>query len=162
MGNDLKETLMQDARQNGICLDGYDIMRTSSIAGLVRYYKANPDWCMERNYPSLDILRREFDNAEAREVGIYIDHTFNGELLDKHQVYIFHNCKGRIKTALNYESQIIPMYYFANGCDMTIDCNQIQPCCMPIRVPLYIFGDNTIHAKDNANAVYKLYQHELL
>ncbi len=150
---------MQDARSNGICVDGYDYMRKSSIESLVRYYKANPDWCMERNYPALDILRKDFDNEKLQDFGIFIDHTFKGELLDKHQVYIFHNCKGRILTALNYDAEIIPMLYFANGCNMTIDCDQHN--VLPIRVPLYIFGENNIKAKSpNANFIF--YKHDTL
>lgn len=159
MERDLKEILMQDARSNGICFDGYDYMRKSSIASLVRYYKSNPDWCLERSYPSLEILRKEFDNTKLRDFGIFIDYTFDGELLDRHQVYIFHNCKGNILTALNHEAQIIPMLYFANGCDMTIGCD--QPNVFPIRVPLYIFGENAITA-ESQNAEFKFYRHDLL
>ena len=151
---------MQDARSNGICVDGYNRMRKSSIESLVRYYKTNPDWCMERNYPTLDILRKDFDNEKLQGFGIFIDHTFNGELLDKHQVYIFHNCKGRILTALNYDAEIIPMLYFANGCRMTIDCTQPHPK-YPIRVPLYIFGENNIKA-ESPNAEFIFYKHDTL
>lgn len=150
---------MQDARSNGICVDGYDYMRKSSIESLVRYYKANPDWCMERNYPTLDILRKDFDNEKLQDFGIFIDHTFKGELLDKHQVYIFHNCKGSIKTALNYDAEIIPMLYFANGCNMTIGCDQLN--VFPIRVPLYIFGENNIKA-ESPNANFIFYKHDTL
>lgn len=156
-----KEQLLRDARLQEMCSPNLDALRLcNSKTEAIRLYKQTIDWALERNYPTLDILRREFDNAEAREVGIYIDYTFNGELLDQHQVYIFHNCKGRILTALNYEAQIIPMYYFANGCDMTIDCDQLN--VFPIRVPLYIFGENNIVAADIPNAKFKLYQHELL
>lgn len=162
-----KDTLVDEYRtkatQYGICnqaLFDRALRMCNTKHATINLYKRCIDWCLEAGYPDIDYLRREY--ADMEDVGLYIDHTFNGELLDKHQVYVFHNCKGRILTALNYDALISPVFYFANGCDMEVDCDQVQPCGKPIRVPLYIFGENTISAKDNANAVYKLYQHELL
>lgn len=138
----LKEMLMEEARRGGICADGFREMRTDSIGELVDYYVANPDWCMERGFPSLDILHSEFSDIEDK--GVYVDKTFNGEVFSEKQVYIFHDCKGTIKVAMDYDNAVIPMLYFANGCNMTISCN--QPNNPPIRVPLYVTdeGDNSV------------------
>ncbi len=138
----LKEMLMEEARRGGICADGFREMRTDSIGELVDYYIANPDWCMERSFPSLDILHSEFSDIEDK--GVYVGKTFNGEVFSEKQVYIFHDCKGTIKVAMDYDNAVIPMLYFANGCNMTISCN--QPNNPPIRVPLYVTdeGDNSV------------------
>lgn len=164
-----KDTLVDEYRKKatryGICDQAlYDraLRMCTTKHATIDLYKRSIDWCLETNYPDIDFLRSEYKNAEMEAAGLYIDHTFNGELLDQHQVYIFHNCKGRILTALNYDALISPVFYFANGCDMEVGCDQEQPCGKPIRVPLYIFGDNAITANDNANAVYKIYQHGLL
>ncbi len=83
---ELKEMLMQSARAKGICIDGFREMRTDSIGKLVDYYVANPDWCMERVFPSLEILRSEFSDCEDK--GVFVGRTFNGEVLCEKQVYI--------------------------------------------------------------------------
>ena len=138
----LKEMLMEEARRGGICAEGFREMRTDSIGKLVDYYVANPDWCMERSFPSLEILRREFYDCEDK--GVFVGRTFNGEVFSERQVYVFHDCKGTIKVAMDYDNAVIPMLYFANGCNMTISCD--QPDNPPIRVPLYVTdeGDNSV------------------
>lgn len=148
----LKEKLINDARECGICKEGYETMRSLGIKGLIDYYIANPDWCMERNFPDLYLLSNAF--AEIQDKGVYVNHTFHGEVLDDLQVYIFHNCKGRIRVRLNTEKRLIPMLYFANDCDMVIECSD------NISVPLYIFGENTI-ATANPQA-FKYYKRPLL
>lgn len=129
----LKEVLMEDARRGGICAPGYELMRGYDREGLIGYYIQNPDWCMERGFPSLELLRREFSDIEDK--GVFIGRTFNGEVFDKLQAYIFHDCKGTIKVAMDYDNAVIPMLYFANGCDITVRCEQINSPA--IHVPIY-------------------------
>lgn len=138
----LKELLMAEARRGGICADGFAEMRTDSLSELVDYYVANPDWGMERGFPSLEILRSEFSDCDDK--GVYVGRTFNGEVFSEKQVYIFHDCKGTIKVAMDYDNAIIPMLYFANGCNITASCD--QPNNPPIIVPLYVTdeGDNSV------------------
>lgn len=150
--NDLKQILVDDARSAGICEEGYYIMRTRNIDGLIAYYLQNPDWCMERNFPDLETLSTEFGDIQDR--GVYINTQFNGEMLDDLQTYIFHNCTGRIRVRLNTERKLIPMLYFANNCDMVIECDD------NISVPLYIFGKNTIVT--NNSSAFKFFKHPLL
>lgn len=153
---------MRDARLNGMCGENIDALRScGGKAAAIRLYKKTIDWALENGYPTLEVLRKEFDNEEARDLGIYIDRIFYGELLDRHQVYVFHNCKGDIRTELNYDLRIIPMLYFANGCEMSVECTQIQPLGRPIRIPLYIFGKNDIKTVDNGNATYRIYKHDV-
>lgn len=130
----LKETLMNDARRGGICAEGYAQMRAYDRDELIGFYVENPDWCMERNFPSLELLRREFSDIEDK--GVFVGRIFNGEVFDKLQTYIFHNCKGTIRVAMDYDNAVIPMLYFANGCDMQVDCEQSNE--PPIFVPLYV------------------------
>lgn len=150
--NKVKENLMREAREGGICLEGYERMRSSSRSEMIDYYIQNPDWCLERNFPDLQTLATRF--ADITHKGMYVNHVFNGEVLDSLQTYIFHNCKGCIRVRLNIEKKLIPMLYFANNCDMIIQCDE------NISVPLYIFGDNTI-ATDNSNA-FKIFKNKIL
>lgn len=145
----LKETLMADARRGGICAPGYELMRGYDRDGLIGYYLECPDWCMERGFPSLELLRREFSDIEDK--GVFVGRTFDGEVFDKLQTYIFHDCKGTIKVAMDYENAVIPMLYFANGCRMRVECGQKNDPA--INVPLYIAEDcKVVGAKtDNCN-----------
>lgn len=107
----------------------------------VELYKKTIDWALEQGYPSLDTLRRHFSDCE--QYGVYIDKEFHGETLMDHQVYVFHNCKGVVRTGLNRDKRIIPMMYFANGCAMTV----VGVADAPAIVPLYIFGKNDISSE---------------
>jgi hypothetical protein len=115
---------------------------------------------MERDYPPLHILRQQCANTECQECGIYIDHTFHGETLSELQTYIFHNCRGVINVAMDYDNANIPMLYFANDCHMTVQCEQENSPA--IRVPLYVFGENRVTCASNDNATFRVYEIELL
>lgn len=145
----MKETLMEDARRGGICAEGYGLMRGYDRDGLIDYYLECPDWSIERGFPSFELLRREFSDIEDK--GVFVGKTFDGEVFDKLQTYIFHDCKGTIRVAMDYDNAIIPMLYFANGCNIRVECEQKNDPA--INVPLYIAEDcKVVGAKtDNCN-----------
>lgn len=147
----LKETLMEDARRGGICAEGYGLMRGYDREGLIGYYLANPDWSIERGFPSLELLRREFSDIEDK--GVFVGKTFDGEVFDKLQTYIFHDCKGTIRVAMDYDNAVIPMLYFANGCRMRVECEQKNEPA--INVPLYIAEDCKVVGAKTNNCVFK-------
>lgn len=145
---ELKQTLMAGARDGGICADGYAEMRGYDRDKLIAMYLRVPDWCLERGFPSLELLRREFADIQNR--GVYVDKHFDGETLSSKVVYVLHKCTGIVNVEMDYEAKIIPMLYFANGCDITVRCT--QPNRPAIRVPLYVYGsDNNVHT-DKADA----------
>lgn len=146
----LKETLMDDARKDGICAEGYGKMRGYDRGEMIDYYLANPDWCMERDFPSLKLLRREF--ADIEDKGVYVGKKFDGETFDKRQVYIFHDCKGTIKVAMDYDNAVIPMLYFANGCAIRVECKQTNNPA--IRVPLYMTDGCQVIGGRNENCSF--------
>lgn len=147
----LKETLMDDARRGGICADGYSQMRSYDRDGLIGYYVQNPDWAIERGFPSLELLRREFSDIEDK--GVFIGRTFDGETFDTLQTYIFHDCKGTIRVAMDYDNAVIPMLYFANGCKIRVECEQKNDPA--INVPLYIAEDCKIVGAKTDNCVFR-------
>lgn len=147
----LKELLMNDARRGGICVDGYELMRVYGRDKLIGLYIENPDWCMERSFPSLELLRREFSDIENK--GVFVGRTFNGEVFDKLQTYIFHDCKGTIRVAMDYENAVIPMLYFANGCNIRVECEQKNDPA--INVPLYIAEDCKVTGAKTDNCNFK-------
>lgn len=142
---------MADAREGGICAEGYAQMRAYNRDELIDFYVENPDWCMERVFPSLRLLRREFSDIE--EKGVYVDRKFEGEVFDGLQTYIFHRCEGWIRVAMDYEKAVIPMLYFANRCKMRIVCEQKNDPA--INVPLYIAEDCKVVGAKTDNCVFK-------
>lgn len=154
-----KKYLQEQARLNKMCADNRAYLNAcENKEDAIRIYKQTIDWALERNYPNMDFLRAEFLGYEKD--GIYIDKHFDGETLNEHQVYVFHNCTGTIRVGLNLAKKIIPMCYFANGCKMQIlgtDGDRI----LPDRVPLYIFGDNDIDAKNSNSIEVRIFKHQL-
>lgn len=157
-----KEQLTQQAVVLGICAQGQETMREAAgISGLIDYYIANPDWCMERDFPDYTTLMEYAEELAQR--GIYVGKEFKGELLNKHQVYIFHRCKGKIKVALNEDEAMIPMFYVGNGCRLRFvgepaTEDERKLALQPIDVPIYIFGKNDVAARDNKFAKFRTYK----
>lgn len=160
----IKQQLLNIALAKGICSEGEQTIATSpSLDSLVDYYVANPDWCLERDFPTLDFLRDNF--ADVGDKGVFVSRTFHGELLNDRQAYIFHNCKGTIKVGLNVDRAIIPMLYFANSCRLrVVGVSDFKPKrhSSPPRVPIYLFGHNDLSAKSNKRVEFVTYKIPLL
>lgn len=139
--NGLKSRLILEAKASGICTDGLRQMYERNLEGLIDYYVSNPDWCLERGFPDFQTLVDKFSDCEDK--GVYINRHFDGELINDRQVYIFHNCKGRVIVRLNVERCVIPMFYLANSCDMEIFVKDRSV------VPVYVFGDNSLKVHGN-------------
>lgn len=152
-----KRQLRREASAHHMCaenrhaLDGVD---TKSDA--IALYKKTIDWALEEGYPNLSTLRRDFSDCES--YGIFIDKHFNNERLTDHQVYVFHNCTGTVRTGLNVKRRIIPMMYFANGCNMNV--RGIAGSAMQVRVPLYVFGDNRVIGEQSDDILCKIYTYD--
>lgn len=152
MQSSWKEYLLRQARIYSMCeenIEGLKACQTKAAA--VSLYKKTIDWALEKDFPSLDFIRKEF--AECRDLGIFVDTEFRGELLNEHQCYVFHNCHGHLTVDLNVEKRIIPMLYFANGCNLRITRAETLQSSH-IKVPLYIYGENTVIAEDTGDITF--------
>lgn len=158
---EFREEIINEAVEAGICEQGLEHLRNcKSIEEMLDYYVANPDWCLERKFPSMLILEKHKDLLE--EKGVYIGCRFKRtDMFSKRQAYIFIGCKGNINVAMDYENEIIPMLYFAGGCRMKVICPQDNKRWR-IRVPIYEFGLNDIQAKSNRNAEYIRFKNQML
>ena len=147
-----KEYLLRQARLESMCTENIDTLRVCETkADAVALYKKTIDWALEKNYPPVNFIRNEFGDCE--DLGIFVDKTFYGEILNEHQCYVFHNCRGHITVDINIEKRIIPMLYFANGCHLRITRAETLQSSH-IKVPLYIYGENTIITKDTGNITF--------
>lgn len=158
--NEWKRQLRREASAHHMCEEYRQALEESqSKATAIGLYKKMVDWALEEGYPAMETLREHFSDADV--AGIFVDRHFEGEILDSQQVYVFHNCTGTIRTGLNTEKRIIPMLYFANGCDMCVkSCNE-WPLSAPVRVPLYLFGENTVEAEVSPQILCVTYKHEV-
>lgn len=133
--------LRREASSHHMCEENRHALESvETISDAISLYKKTIDWALEEGYPSYSVLQKYFSHCE--EYGVFVDREFHGELLNDQQVYIFHNCRGTIKTGLNIEKRIIPMMYFSNGCEMNIRAKENDFCIRPAMVPLYVFGDD--------------------
>lgn len=151
----LKKQLMSDARAEGICADGFKEMRGYDRDKLIDMYLRTIDWSLERNFPSLEMLRREFSDIEDK--GVFVDMQFEGQTLSGKQTYVFHNCKGVVNVAMDYENAVIPMLYFANGCNIEVRCEQKNEPA--IVVPVYTVDDGrtTVKCVESNGCVFRRY-----
>ncbi len=161
--SNLIEQLKEQAKAKGICTEGYHNLCILDKDALVDYYLSIPDWCLERDFPSYPMLHEHF--ADCEDKGVYVGKTFHGEILNEHQSYIFHNCKGTVKVGLSVEQSIIPMLYVANGCRLRfVGAGDYAPKNPDERsiVPVYSFGKNDISARDNRYVKFHHYKNELI
>lgn len=153
-----KRVLRREASAHHMCEDyRHALDESDSKVSAIGLYKRMIDWALEEGYPSLEVLREHF--SDYKTAGIYIDEHFDGEVLDAQQVYVFHHCTGTIRTGLNLDKMIIPMLYFANGCDMKIESSNEWAFSAPVRVPLYLFGPNRVEAADTSKLKCVTYKH---
>jgi len=155
---DWKKVLRREASAHHMCEDyRHALDESDSKVSAIGLYKRMIDWALEEGYPTMDILREHFSESEAS--GIYVDRHFDGEILDEHQVYVFHHCTGTIRTGLNLHKKMIPMMYFANGCDMRVEGTVKKDPLYSVKVPLYVFGENRIEAVDGPDISCITYKH---
>lgn len=150
---------MAEARAKGICLDGFEKIRSGDRDEMIEYYLKIIDWSLERSFPDLHVLTESF--ADCEDKGIFVGKTFHGELLNDLQTYVFHKCKGTISVGLNVDKAIIPMLYLANGCRLHImGVGDIKPRKRS-EVPIYTFGKNDVSARDNRYVKFIHHKREL-
>lgn len=118
MDRDLSEELLQLACDANLCNQFQREWKDRDKIGLVQFYKENPDWCLERQYPTLDYLERNFNSEEVRKEGVYVSIFVDGDILDE-QVYIFVNCTGTAYIKFDAKKKIFPMIYLSEGSRMT-------------------------------------------
>lgn len=150
--------LRREASSHGMCKENRDALESIQTKGdAIALYKKTIDWALEEGYPNFGTIQRDF--ADCSEYGVFVNRDFHGELLSDQQVYVFHHCTGWVRTGLNVQKRIIPMLYFANGCEMTL--KGAGPSDLEVRVPLYIFGENRIRAEHSGDVVFKTYKFDV-
>lgn len=158
MDSNWKRKLRREASAHGMCAEyREELGSVETKHDAIVLYKRCIDWALEEGLPTIETLRHDFNDCEVE--GVFVDKEFHGEVLNDSKVYIFHNCKGRVMVGLNREKRIIPMLYFANGCDMEI--TGMNNCLVPVYVPLYVFGDNRIMAEQSEGLICKTYKFDV-
>lgn len=158
MEQDWKRQLRREASAHGMCKENRSALDSvDSKESAIALYKKTIDWALEEGYPNYGTLQRDF--ADCGKYGVFVDRDFHGELLNEQKVYVFHHCTGRIRVGINMQKRIIPMLYFANGCDMLL--RPSGPSGLEIRVPLYIFGGNLVKTDTSGDVVFRTYKFEV-
>ncbi len=155
---DWKETLIDEAKTKRMCEENFrGLCACNDKETAIGLYKKTIDWALEENYPTLGTICGHFGDCEER--GIFVGKLFSGEEFSEQLVYVFHACTGEINIAMDVDNAVIPMLYFANGCDIKVRCKQKYP--YPIKVPVYVFGANDVMVESSQNAIFNVYNKEV-
>lgn len=156
MAKEWKKEAIADTVRNGVCDEYQGLMRKCRTEDeMLDLYVRGINWCLEHNSPSIDLLRKYPE--ECARHGVFIDRDFFGETLIARQSYVFLNCTGTIRTGLNIKERMIPMLYFANGCDMSV--RHADGYGTAARVPMMSFGDNRLDGEVSKDIVCVIKQY---
>lgn len=118
MENQLNRELYELACDAHLCNEHRQAWGNKDKLALIQYYKDNPDWCLERQFPALKYMEDHFNNEEARDEGVFVSQNIDNLVLED-QVYIFVNCTGYAHVKFNPEKAIFPMIYLSQGSKMS-------------------------------------------
>lgn len=89
----LSEEILEKAVSAGLCEEHTAKWNKKwSADDMLRYYKANPNWCMERQFPPLDMLER----YRNHNLNIFVSEDVTLRASDL--CYIFVNCNAGVIT----------------------------------------------------------------
>ena len=153
-----KDELIRQGKEKRMCEENFrKLLECDDKVSASYLYKKTIDWALENDYPDLETIRNHFYDLESE--GLYVGKTFDEETFSSKQVFVFHDCHGTINVEMDYENAIIPMLYFANGCNLTVICRQKN--IFPVKFPIYIFGKNTIYTENNDSAIFRIFYKKL-
>lgn len=66
------ERLKQDGIANGMCQQFQDEWQDPTVAELCRMYFRGMDFCVEHDWPKIELIRETFDSDELAEYGVFI------------------------------------------------------------------------------------------
>lgn len=149
-----RDILVNEAVQKGMCKENlFALKHCEDKISAMMLYKKTINWALEREYPPLDFLRKEFSIFDIE--GLFIDRNFDGDILNDNQCYVLHHCTGTIKVGLNLSKQIIPMIYLANDCNITI--TGFGDAAPSVKIPVFIFGNNTVNILEDKSVDFLFY-----
>ena len=115
-------------------------------------YMSEPKWALTHEYPTLGELREHFALYSAE--GLYVDHAFAGDLLDKKMCYVFHACRGEIHTGLNVADAVIPDLHFAHGCRMKVVSEGPS-----VQVDIHVYGEDNV-IETQGDSTFRIHRHD--
>lgn len=152
MENQLNSELYELACEADLCSEHREKWGEKDKLALIQYYKENPDWCLERQYPSLEYMDKHFNNTEARTEGVFVNHKLDGDVLSE-QVYIFVNCTGFAHIKFDVDKAIFPMIYLSQGSNMSFIVDGSN-------TPFQLYDNSVIDVDVVNGGKYKIYNCE--
>lgn len=94
--NNLSETLKQQAVDLGLCRPWTEAWGNCSQQELIDKYKKGIDFCIDKQYPSNEFIKANFDRHLLNENLIFVDEHINLETAPSGIYVINGECTGRI------------------------------------------------------------------
>lgn len=119
--DEVKDILMyytENGDRKHICADFAPLVRgAKSISELVKLYKREPSWAMSVHYPSHDVMKKYFNNVEAREEDVYVDRR--DKFVANREVAMFNNCHGTV--SVTFDLLCFPAIYVGLSSNLKIN-----------------------------------------
>jgi hypothetical protein len=144
------QEIILKAKEKGLCKDYLSQFKSdNSLKNLCEKYFIGSDWAIEKDFPSLEILRKV--KEQTKQYGLFTDHTDNIENVKK--VAIF----GNSKLDLYANDFSVNEIYIRHDSDVKINGNQYAymiiivldnskvsiQCLDQSKAVVYVYGNNT-------------------
>lgn len=94
--SNLSDILKQEAVGLGLCKPWTEAWGECSQQELIDKFKTGLDFCLERNWPSTDFIKSNFDRALLNENQIFVDEHINLETAQSGIYVINGECSGKL------------------------------------------------------------------
>jgi hypothetical protein len=139
----INSTLRQQAINLAACAKGMQGWRSDlQLDELLNYYKLQSQFCLAKDYPSLEFIKANFDKKLCSIFGIYIDDEGLNLKLDN-GTYIFRQAQATIAV-----KQIQAVALKVSNSDLTIN---VAPFAS-LTLSIYNGGEYSVNAYDGARA----------
>jgi len=145
--NNIGKKLKLQAESLGACEKGLDNLEKLNEYELINRYVHFIDFSIEKDFPSNEFIKENFDKALLEHNNIYVDAEF--ERRNARQVVIV---QGKSKGTLLFDGYTTADVYIRHDSEVTIDCSRVSK----IFISLYDNAKLKVSQRDAASVyVYK-------
>lgn len=140
--------LKLQAESLGACEKGLDRLEKLNEQELINRYVHFIDFAIEKNYPSNEFIKENFDKALLEHNNIYVDAEF--ERRNARQVVVV---QGKSKGVLLYDGMTCADVYVRHDSEVTIDCSRLS------KVFISVYDNAKVNVTQRDGASVYVYLH---
>lgn len=140
--------LKLQAESLGACEKGLDSLEKLNEQELINRYVHFIDFVLEKNFPSNEFIKENFDKALLAHNNIYVDAEF--ERRNARQVVVV---QGKSKGVLLYDGMTCADVYVRHDSEVTIDCSRLS------KVFISVYDNAKVNVTQRDGASVYVYLH---